>query len=112
MRNSDFPAIVFVTPGSALPPVTIELSDGHLAVDLRPRVFVPSDDADTWSGSSCIPAFELLAEKPSLEHYPEWSPGFHAIKLTEMNSLGGLQRAVFSIQRFGSKAMTKQPHPN
>jgi len=23
-----------------------------------------------------------LAEKPSLEHYPEWSPGFCAIKLT------------------------------
>jgi hypothetical protein len=81
MRNSDFPAIVFVTPGSAPPPETIELSDGHLAVDLRPRVFVPSDDADTWSAESCIPAFELLVEKPSLEFYPEWRPGFHAMKL-------------------------------
>jgi hypothetical protein len=77
MRNSDFPSIVFVTPGSAPPPETIELVD----VDLRPRVFVPSDHADTWSAGSCIPAFELLAEKPSLEHYPEWSPGFHAMKI-------------------------------
>jgi hypothetical protein len=82
MRNCDLPAIVFVTPGSAPPPETIELPDGHLAVDLRPRVFVPSDDADTWTEASCTPAFQILAEKPSLEHYPEWSPGFCAIKLT------------------------------
>ena len=81
MRNSDFPAIVFVTPGSAPPPETIELADEHLAVDLRPRVFVPSDDADTWSEASCIPAFEILAEKPSWQYYPEWSPGFHAMKV-------------------------------
>ena len=81
MRNSDFPAIVFVTPGIAPPSETIELADEHLAVDLRPRVFVPSDDADTWSEASCIPAFEILAEKPSLQNYPEWSPGFHAMKL-------------------------------
>src|SRR5262245_10037255 len=40
MRNSDFPAIVFVAPGSAPPPETIELAGGHLGVDLRPRVFV------------------------------------------------------------------------
>ena len=78
MRNSDFPAIVFVTPGSAPPPETIELANEHLAVDLRQRVFVPSDDADTWTEASCILAFEILAEKPSLQHYPEWSPGFHA----------------------------------
>ena len=81
MRKSDSPAIIFVTPGNAPPPETIELANEHLAVDLRPRVFVPSDDADTWSEASCIPAFEILAEKPSLQHYPEWSPGFHAMKL-------------------------------
>ena len=81
MRDCDFPAIVFVTPRSAPPPETIELADGHVVVDLRPRVFVPSDDADTWSEASCIPAFEILAEKPSLQHYQEWSPGFHAMKL-------------------------------
>ena len=80
MRNCESPAIVFLTE-SAPPPETIELADGHLAVDLRPRVFVPFDDADTWSEASCIPAFEILAEKPSLQHYPEWSPGFHAMKL-------------------------------
>src|SRR5262245_40717284 len=81
MRNSDSPAIIFVTPGSAPPPETTELADGDLAVDLRPRVFVPSDDADTWSEASCVPAFEILAEKPSLQYYPEWSPGFHAMKV-------------------------------
>ena len=81
MRKSDSPAIIFVTPGNAPPPETTELADGHLAVDLRPRVFVPSDDADTWSEASCTRAFGILAEKPSLQHYPEWSPGFHAMKL-------------------------------
>jgi hypothetical protein len=81
MRKSDSPAIVFVTPGNAPPPETIELADGHLDVDLRPRVFVPSDDAHTWSEASCIPAFEILAENPSLPHYPEWSPVFYAMKL-------------------------------
>src|SRR5262249_38403493 len=42
---------------------------------------VPSDDADTWSEAFCIPAFEILAENPSLSHYPEWSPVFYAMKL-------------------------------
>jgi hypothetical protein len=82
MRNCESPAIIFVTPESAPPPETKELPDGHLAVDLRPRVSVPSEDVDTWSEASCIHAFQILAEKPSLQHYPEWSPGFHAMKLT------------------------------
>jgi hypothetical protein len=82
MRNCESPAIIFVTPESAPPPETKELPNGHLAVDLRPRVFVPSEDVDTWREASCIPAFQALAEKPSLQHYPEWSPGFHAMKLT------------------------------
>jgi len=81
MRNSDFPAIVFVTE-IAPAPETKELADGHLPVNLRPRVFVPSDDPDTWSEASCIHAFQILAEKPSLQYYPEWSPGLHAMKLT------------------------------
>jgi hypothetical protein len=82
MRNCESPAIIFVTPESAPAPETKELPNGHLAVDLRPRVFVPSEDVDTWSEASCIPAFQALAEKPSLQHYPEWSPGFQAMKLT------------------------------
>jgi hypothetical protein len=82
MRNCESPAIIFVTPESVPRPETKELPNGHLAVDLRPRVFVPSEDVDTWNEASCIPAFQALAEKPSLQHYPEWSPGFHAMKLT------------------------------
>jgi hypothetical protein len=81
MRNCDYPALVFVTPESAPPPEISELLEGDL-VDLRPRIFVPSEDADTWSQASRIHALQMLAEKPSLEHYPEWSPGFHAMKLT------------------------------
>src|SRR5262249_28876737 len=50
--------------------------------DLRPRVVVPSGDAETWTESSCDAAFEAMSEIPSLQHYPEWSPGFHATKLT------------------------------
>ena len=80
MRNCDYPALVFVTPERAAPPEISELLEGDL-VDLRPRIFLPSEDADTWSEASCIPAFEILAEKPSLQHYQEWSPGFHAMKL-------------------------------
>jgi hypothetical protein len=81
MRNCDFPALVFVTPESAPPPEISELLEGDL-VDLRPRIFVPSEDADTWSQASRIHTLQMLAEKPSLEHYPEWSPGFCAMKLT------------------------------
>src|SRR4051812_42407131 len=76
MCNCEFPAIVFVTPRSAPPPGTIELPKGELVINLSPPVFVPSDDPDTWSEASCIPAFQILAEKPSLQHYPEWRPGF------------------------------------
>ena len=81
MRNCDYPALVFVTPERAAPPEISELLEGDL-VDLRPRIFLPSEDADTWSEASCIPAFQALAAKPSLEYYPERSPGFHAMKLT------------------------------
>ena len=80
MRNCEFPDIVFVTPGRP-PPETIELPEGGLGINLAPRVFVPSDDPATWSEASCIPAFQILAEKPSLQHYPGWSPGFLARKL-------------------------------
>jgi hypothetical protein len=82
MRNDDLPAIVFVTPRSAPPPGTIELPEGHLALDLRPRVFVPSEATETWSEASCIEAFQAMAEIPSLQYYPEWSPGFCARRLT------------------------------
>jgi hypothetical protein len=82
MRNCDFPRIVFVTPESTSPSDKIDLPDGHVAIDLRPHVPVPSGDADAWSEASCIPAFQALAPNPSLDYYPEWSPGFHALKLT------------------------------
>src|SRR5262245_14155211 len=67
MRNCEFPAIVFVTPTSVPPPVTTELPEGGSVINLRPRVFVPSDDPDTWSEASCDPAFQKLAETPSLQ---------------------------------------------
>jgi hypothetical protein len=82
MRNCDFPALVFVTPESAPPPETSELPEGHLAVDLRPRVLVPSGDPNTWNNTSCTHSFQTLADKPSLQYFPELSPGFHAMKLT------------------------------
>jgi hypothetical protein len=82
MRNCDFPDIVFVTPEGASPPEITELADGYAAIDLRPRVFIPSGHAETWSEASCEGAFKAMAEIPSLEYYPEWSPGFHAMKLT------------------------------
>lgn len=81
MRYCQFPTIVFVTPRRP-PPEPIELPEGALLINLSPLVFVPSDDPDTWSEESCIRTFQELAEKPSLQHYPEWSPGFLARKLS------------------------------
>ena len=77
MRSCDFPRIVFATSESTPPPKTMGLTD---YIDLRPRVVVPSGDAETWTESSCNAAFEAMSEIPSLQ-YTEWSPGFHAIKL-------------------------------
>jgi len=79
MRNCDFPDILFVTPESTPPPKTMGLTD---YIDLRPRVVVPSGDAGTWTEASCDATFEAMSEIPSLQHYPEWSPGFLATKLT------------------------------
>jgi hypothetical protein len=79
MRNSASSDIVFVTSESTPPPKTMGLTD---YINLRPRVVVPSGDAETWTESSCDAAFEAMSEIPSLQHYPEWSPGFHATKLT------------------------------
>jgi hypothetical protein len=78
MRNSASSDIVFVTCESTPPPKTMGLTD---YIDLRPRVVVPSGDAETWTEESCDAAFEAMSEIPSLQHYPEWSPGFHAMKL-------------------------------
>src|SRR5262249_35455732 len=106
------PAIVFVTPGSIPPPETIELANGHCDVDLRPRVFVPSDDADTWSEASCIPAFEILAEKPSLQRYPEWSPGFHAMKLNRDQFFRLIAVRGLPYQTFGKRTNDDAISPN
>ena len=70
-----------MAPDDTAPNETTEY-DGSLVVDMRPKVLVPSLDPETWSEQSCKPAFETLAKTPSLEHYPEWSPGFAAKKLT------------------------------
>jgi hypothetical protein len=76
MRNCDAAALLFVTPQSPPPAETIEL------VDVRPRVFVPSDNTDMWTEASCMDALRAMVEIPSLEYYSECSPGFSARKLT------------------------------
>ena len=111
MRNCESPAIIFVTPESAPPPETKETPNGHLAVDLRPRVFVPSEDVDTWSEASCIPAFQALAEKPSLQHYPEWGPGFQAMKLTQDEFFRWIAIRGFPYPTFWKRRNHEAPSP-
>jgi len=82
MRNSDAPTLLFITQENSPPAETLELSDGSLLVDPRPRVFVPSANTDTWSEASCMGALRAMAQTPSLKHYPECSPGFAARKIT------------------------------
>jgi hypothetical protein len=73
MRRGGFSPLVFVTKEDGGPPRSIELADGSLKPDMRPRIVVPSDETDTWSEASCTSAFEVLAQSPSSEHYPEWT---------------------------------------
>jgi hypothetical protein len=82
MRSCDAPHIVFIAPEDTSPAKTNELDDGSLLIDLRPRVPVPSGNPNMWSEESCRPAFEALADKPSLKYYAGYSPGFMARKLT------------------------------
>lgn len=82
MRSRETPSIVFITPEDTPPAEINELGDGALLIDLRPRVPVPSGNPDTWSEGSCAHAFEVLAQKPSSEHYKEWTLRFLIMEIT------------------------------
>jgi hypothetical protein len=82
MRRGGSSPLVFVTREDGGPPRSIELADGSLKLDPRPRILVPSNDTDTWSEASCTSAFEVLAQSPSSEYYPEWTLVFLMMKIT------------------------------
>jgi hypothetical protein len=108
MRDRDEPKIVFVTPNGPAPAKTVERGDGSLALDLRPRVFVPSHDPDTWSEASCNGAFQAIAEIPSLEYYPEYSPGFLARKLTCDEYFQWIAKRGFEPPKFWKRTNDKE----
>jgi hypothetical protein len=82
MRSCETPCIVFITAEDTPPAKIYELGDGYLHFDGRPRVPVPSGNADSWSEGSCADAFEVLAQKPSSEHYKEWTFVFLMMEIT------------------------------
>jgi hypothetical protein len=82
MRHSDDLGIVFIVgEGTGEPPVK-KLPDGSVLVDARPRICLPSNDADAWNEGSCNEAFDALARTSSFESYPEIAPGLAFIELT------------------------------
>ena len=97
--KQNYPGIVFVTEEDAGPPPSVTLPDGTVKVDLRPRIMVPSD-TDKWNEASCAAAFKVLANSPSLEHYPEISPGLDFIELTRVEFIQWLSVRGFDIPMF------------
>jgi hypothetical protein len=82
-NNDHLSGIAFVTREDAILPQGIELPDGSLKLDdLRPRVFVPSGDTDTWSEASCASAFGVLAKLKSFEHCTDRTIQFLMMELT------------------------------
>ena len=81
MRHRDDLGIVFVI-GNSPGPLPIQLPDGSYTADVRQQIRVPSTNIDTWDESSCREAFQALAEKCSLDSYPELAVGFAWISLS------------------------------
>jgi len=63
------------------------------------------------SEASCIPAFQALAEKPSLQHYPEWGPGFQAMKLTQDEFFRWIAIRGFPYPTFWKRRNHEAPSP-
>jgi hypothetical protein len=92
--------LVFVTQEDGGPPRSIELADGSVKFDMRPRVLVLSDDTDTWSEASCTSAFEVLARTPSSEHYPEWTLVFLMMEIARDEFIRFLTSYGFDFPSF------------
>jgi hypothetical protein len=81
-NHDDAAGIVFFTEEDTPPLPYIELPDGELKVDLRPKIIVPSTDPDMWRRVACDKAFQALAKLPSFDHYPNRTIQFLMMELT------------------------------
>jgi hypothetical protein len=81
MHDRDDADVVFFVEEAGEPQME-QLSDGLIAVDLRPCISVPSKDVSTWDESNCEDAFQALAQTSSTESYPEMTPTLAWIELT------------------------------
>src|SRR5262249_4055121 len=70
MRKRPNPKVLFIAGSEAGPPQSIELPDGGVELDRRPRIHVPNGDPDTWDENSCARAFQEMAKRPLIEYFP------------------------------------------
>jgi hypothetical protein len=99
IRHRDDLGIVFVVKGDR-EPEPIELPDGSLEIDPRRPIPVPSCNTENWNEAACKDAFDALANTCSLESYPEYTPGFAAIRLTYQEFITWLEKDGIRIPKF------------
>jgi hypothetical protein len=98
-ESQSYQGIFFVTPNDPGRPVTTELKDGAVEVDLSPRIIVPYE-ADDWTEDSCAAAFSRLAEAPSVQHFPIVSHVLASIELSPEEFFRWVEASGFDVPKF------------
>jgi hypothetical protein len=99
-RRNDLGVVFVVGEDVGEPPPVKKLPDGSILVDVRHRIFLPSEDASAWDERSCEEAFRTLAQTSSTESYPEMTPSLAFIELTFEEFTGWLVMRGFAKPKF------------
>jgi hypothetical protein len=101
-RTNEPDDILFTFEHEDEPPSVEYLDDGSALGDPRPRIPLPSRNVDSWTESTCKPAFLLLAsdEVNCSEHYHYWIIAFGWFMATHDEFMSWLHRHHFTIPTF------------
>jgi len=109
MRDQDHVGIVFVV-GNDEDSLPVQLEDGSVKVDVRPRIPIPSGNPESWDEVACINAFQALAETCSIDQYPILATHFGWIELTYDEFIAWLAKRGYPEPQFWRPGLKKHTY--
>jgi hypothetical protein len=103
--------IVFVVGDESEAPEAKQLPDGAVEIDIRPRIRVPSADADTWIETNCVLAYEDLAATSFLTNHPTMRPVLFGFQLSRREFMEWLSRRGSARPTFWGAIDANAYHP-
>jgi hypothetical protein len=100
VKNPERLNVVFLVEDVPRPSEIEQMINGDVIVDLRPRIVVPSGDADTWRDENCPMAYEALAHAQCLITDPTVGPALCGIKLNRAEFMKWLGASGYNLPTF------------